>query len=169
MKHLPRLTRLEATVKQRAGAHPAAVDEPAPALLDCLHLFEYEYMGPAPLGVRVADDCRQHISVTDERHTDWLTDVAAAFDAEWIVKGSPRLILLTREETQEAVAAIDRGGLEWRTGRPTLLWYGVGAAMPWTQLRRIDSTARVLRDQGEAVNSLADLRALLSEALDQTD
>jgi hypothetical protein len=81
-----------------------------------------------------------------------------------------RLILLTEEEAKEAAAAIDRGELKWRTDGKGLLWWadeGAAKGVPYVFLARIDSTARVLRDQGETVNSLADLRALLTEALEQ--
>jgi hypothetical protein len=182
MKHLPRLTRLEQAVQHRRTEQPPAeVDEPI-TLLEGLRLFEYGIMDtPAPLGIRPGDDGRLHIVITEEKYSKstnrfalhyaaMLAQLAPAFDAEWQDSGYMRLILLTEEEAKEAAAAIDRGDLEWRTGSKGLLWWaGEGAAkrVPYVFLARIDSTARVLRDQGETVNILADLRALLTEALEQ--
>ena len=80
-----------------------------------------------------------------------------------------RLILLTSEEAAAAIEAIDRGDLEYRASDASIWWASDDAAkrMPYTQIALIDSTARVLRDQGETVSSLADLQLLLAEALAQ--
>ncbi len=178
MKHLPRLTRLEQALQHRRSAQPPAEPDEPITLLEGLRLFQYGYQEPGPLGLRLGADGERHIVVTwpragksdnpfDQDFDAWLTQLATSFDAEWHAAGSVRLILLDRDEAAAAIEAIDRGDLEYR-GRHASIWWGNDDAakhMPYTQLALIDSTARVLRDQGETVNSLADLRALLAEAL----
>lgn len=166
-----RLVQLEQAARSRADSQPPADDEPI-TLLESLELFRYGYMEPGALGIRTGADGAQHIVVTDSRHADCLTDAALRFDAEWHAAGCRRLVLLTREETEAAIAAIDRGDLEYRPHAYTgsLLWWSHGddsaaQRVPYMELALIDSTARVLADQGETVCSLADLRALLCEAL----
>lgn len=172
MRHLQRLTRLEQVVSHRRAEQPPAEPTEPPALLESLRLFRYGYGEPGPLGIRAGSDGDRHIVVTDVRHTDWLADVAARFDMEWHAAGCLRLLLMTREETAAAVAAIDRGDLVYRPHEYTgsLLWWGCdGSRLPYAEMNLIDDAARVLIDQGETVNSLADLRSLLTEALLQPD
>lgn len=182
MKHLSRLKRLEEMVQHRRTVQPPAEPDGPVTLLEGLRLFRYGYQQPGSLGVRLGEDGRRHIVVTcpragkgsnlfDQDFDAWLTRLATSFDAEWHAGGCMRLILLTREEAAAAIAAIDRGDLEYR-GHTALIWWGNEDAtkrLPWMQLDMIDSTARVLRDQGETVDGLADLRALLVEALYEPD
>lgn len=164
---------------RRTVQPPAEPDEPI-TLLEGLRLFQYGYQEPGSLGIRLGEDGRRHIVVTwpragkgsnpfDQDFDAWLTQLATSFDAEWHAGGCQRLILLTREEAAAAIEAIDRGDLEYRGLQASIWWGNDDAAkrIPYMQLALIDSTARVLRDQGETVNSLADLRALLAEALCQ--
>ena len=164
---------------RRTVQPPAEPDEPI-TLLEGLRLFQYGYQEPGPLGIRLGADGERHIVATwpragksdnpfDQDFDAWLTQLATSFDAEWHAGGCVRLVLLTQEEAVAAIEAIDRGDLEYR-GLHTSIWWGTDDAakrMPYMQLALIDSTARVLRDQGETVNSLADLRAMLAEALCQ--
>jgi hypothetical protein len=157
-----------------AGA-PITLQEAAPILFRCGY-----YKEPS-LGFRAGEDGRLHIVVTyehygqstnpfDLEHDAMLTQLAPAFDAEWQAAGCPRLLLLTREQAAAAVAAIDRGDLELRDDLS--FWWGAdGAAkrIPWSEIDLLTSTARVLRDQGETVNSLEDFRALLAAALAEED
>lgn len=165
---------MEAAIQARRVAQPATLDDDPPVTLwEVLPLlFRYGYMEPGPLGIRAGGDGALHIVVTATRDADWLRDIAPRFDAEWHAAGCPRLLLLTRDETQDAVAAIDRGDLVCREGKPSWIWWaseGAAKTVPYVFLAQIESTAKVLRDQGEPVNSLADLRALLTEALNQPD
>jgi len=171
---------LEQAIKHRRTVQPPAEPEEPITLLEGLRLFQYGISEPGPLGIRLGADGERHIVVTWPRAGNgdnpfdldfeaWLTQLATSFDAEWHAAGCVRLILLTSEEAAAAVEAIDRGDLEYR-GLHTSIWWGTDDAakrMPYMQLALIDSTARVLRDQGETVNSLADLQLLLAEALCQ--
>ena len=171
---------MEQALQHRRTVQPPAEPEESITLLEGLRLFKYGYQDSGPLGIRPGDDGERHIVVTwpragksdnpfDQDFGAWLGQLAPAFDAEWQAAGCMRLILLDRDEAAAAVEAIDRGDLEYR-GRHASIWWGNDDAakhMPYTQLALIDSTARVLCDQGETVNSLADLRALLAEALCQ--
>lgn len=169
---------MEQAIRHRRTVQPPAeADEPI-TLLEGLRLFRYGYQQPGELGIRLGDDGARHIVVTrplagkssnpfDQDFDAWLSQLATSFDAEWYAAGCMRLILLTMEEAAAAIAAIDRGDLEYR-GHAASIWWGnedAAKRLHYVQLDMIDSTARVLRDQGETVNSLADLRALLGEGL----
>lgn len=173
------MTRLEQALQHRRAVQPPAEPEETITLLEGLRLFQYGYREPGPLGIRLGEDGARHIMVTwpragksdnpfDQDFDAWLTQLATSFDTEWNAGGCARLIMLDRDETAAAIEAIDRGDLYWRTDGKGLVWWGNDDAakrIPYMQLALIDSTVRVLRDQGETVNSLTDLRALLGEAL----
>lgn len=174
------MKRLEEVIHHRRTVQPPAEPEEPITLLEGLRLLEYGCQQPGDLGIRLGEDGQRHIVVTwprfgkstnpfDQDFDAWLTQLATSFDVEWHAAGCMRLILLTSEEAAAAIEAIDRGDLEYRASDASIWWASDDAAkrMPYTQIALIDSTARVLRDQGETVSSLADLQLLLAEALAQ--
>ncbi len=174
------MTRLEQAIQHRRTVQPPAEPDEPITLLEGLRLFRYGYQEPGSLGIRLGEDGARHIVVTwpragkssnpfDQDFDAWLTQLATSFDAEWQAAGCIRLILLSREEAWAAIDAIARGDLEYR-GREASIWWAHDDAakrLPYTRLALIDSTIRVLRDQGETVSSLLDLQLLLAEALAQ--
>jgi hypothetical protein len=174
------LTRLEQAIQHRRTEQPPADAERLITLLEAAPLlFACGFCQTPALGFRPGNDGRPHIVITcprygastnrfDMDYDAMLDQLAPAFDAEWQAAGCPRLLLLTREQTTAAIEGIDRGELELRADLS--FWWGTDAAakrIPWTEIDLLTSTARVLYDQGETVNSLADLRALLTEGLAQ--